>query len=168
MGETVVVGQRSLQNLAGTDSWKSRRALAMIRHLGRLAFGCVFIALAAPKLMQPYDFLRAVYDYSLVGPKTGLCIALVLPWLELVLAISLVTGFLERGAGDGRRANVDFHVVRASAALQGVPIACGCFSLDHGDPVTFRDVAVTACMLLLAIVMFAWSSRIEIRATKSQ
>ncbi len=70
----------------------------MIRHLGRLAFGCVFIASAAPKLMQPYDFLRAVYDYSLVRPRTGLCIALVLPWLELVLAISLVTGFLERGA----------------------------------------------------------------------
>ena len=141
----------------------------MIRHLGRLAFGCVFIASAAPKLMQPYDFLRAVYDYSLVGPKTGLCIALVLPWLELVLAISLVTGFLERGAWATVVVLMSiFTFARASAALQGVPIACGCFSLDHGDPVTFRDVAVTACMLLLAIVMFAWSSRIELRATKSQ
>jgi uncharacterized membrane protein YphA (DoxX/SURF4 family) len=134
----------------------------------RLVFGCIFIASAVPKLMQPYDFLRAVYNYSLVGPKTGFYIALILPWLELALAISLIIGFLERGAWAILVGLLSvFTFARATAAMKGVPIACGCFSVDHGDPVTIQDVVMTACMLLFALLMFVWSNRVALRATKS-
>src|SRR5438128_319167 len=66
--------------------------------LARVGLGILFIWAALQKLQQPYDFLSTVYSYDLVGPRLGLSIAFVLPWLELVLGISLVTAVLQRGA----------------------------------------------------------------------
>ncbi len=66
--------------------------------LVRLGLGCMFLYSSLPKIRQPYDFLSAVYNYELVGPKLGLLVAMVLPWLELLVGICLVGGIFVSGA----------------------------------------------------------------------
>ncbi len=66
--------------------------------VARLALGCLFIYGSLPKIRQPYDFLSNVYGYELVGPKLGMLIAMVLPWLELFTGICLVGGIFISGA----------------------------------------------------------------------
>lgn len=64
----------------------------------RAAVGIGFLAACMPKLERPYDFLGAVYNYSLVDPWTGLFIARVIPWFELTIGACLLAGVLVVGA----------------------------------------------------------------------
>ncbi len=43
-------------------------------------------------------FSFKLYGYELVGPKTGVFTAMTLPWLELLVGLSLVGGIFIMGA----------------------------------------------------------------------
>ena len=49
-------------------------------------------------MANPYYFLSSVYSYELVGPALGQAAAMVLPVLQLVLAVCLVTRQIVGGA----------------------------------------------------------------------
>jgi hypothetical protein len=49
------------------------------------------------KLQHPLEFLSAVYNYELVGPTVGFLVALAIPWIELVLGVSLILALCVRG-----------------------------------------------------------------------
>src|SRR5437870_431485 len=93
----------------------------------RLGLGGLFIWTGLAKLQQPYDFLGAVYNYELVGPRTGLWIASILPWIEVGVGLSLVLGVWQQG---GALLAVVlfgmFTAAQASAAGEGLKIPCGC------------------------------------------
>ncbi len=93
----------------------------------RLALGGLFIWTGLAKLQQPYEFLGALYNYELVGPQTGLLIARALPWLEVVIGVSLVGGAWCRGGAILAIALFSvFTVAQAMAAGEGLKIPCGC------------------------------------------
>jgi uncharacterized membrane protein YphA (DoxX/SURF4 family) len=64
----------------------------------RIALGATFVFSSVGKLNRPGDFLAAVYDYQMVGPRLGVAVATVLPWLELIVGICLLAGILIDGA----------------------------------------------------------------------
>jgi cobalt-zinc-cadmium efflux system protein len=70
----------------------------MIELAMRVALGCLFIYSALPKIRQPYDFLHDVYNYEIVGPKLGLLVAMVLPWMEFMVGVCLLGGIFISGA----------------------------------------------------------------------
>ncbi|MHC4645406.1 MAG: MauE/DoxX family redox-associated membrane protein [Planctomycetota bacterium] len=114
----------------------------------RVALGCLFIYSSLPKIRQPYDFLSNVYEYEIVGPKLGLLVAMMLPWLELLAGICLVGGIFVSGAllvSAGMAAMFTFVI--ASALYRGLQISCGCFGA-HDEVINYSTL-VRACLILL-------------------
>jgi hypothetical protein len=119
--------------------------------------GAIFLWTAATKLHHPYDFLLSVYDYRLVGPTLGFWIATALPWLELLLGVSLMSGVLERG---GLVVAIGllcvFAYARISALSRDLPISCGC-TTRVVEPMSWTGVYGTLAMLAGAVVAL-WAS----------
>ncbi|HEY5504509.1 MAG TPA: MauE/DoxX family redox-associated membrane protein, partial [Sedimentisphaerales bacterium] len=123
-----------------------------------LAIGVVFIASSIPKLMQPYDFLAGVYSYELVGPKLGVMVAIMLPWLELFVGICLVGGVFVRGAilaSMGMCAM--FSLVLASAFWRGLGISCGCFSLADQNMISYWTVIRAVALLTVSAAIYIYA-----------
>ena len=121
----------------------------------RLALGCLFLWSSLPKIRQPYDFLSSVYNYELVGPKLGVLVAMVLPWLELLVGICLIGGIFISGAllaSIGMTAMFTF--VLAWSLYQGLEISCGCFSASGGGFISYSTLIRACVILLFSIVAY--------------
>ncbi len=114
----------------------------------RLGLGFLFIMSSVPKIRQPYVFLGSVYGYELVGPKLGVLVAMVLPWVELFAGVCLVGGVFVGGAllasmGMG----VLFTFVLSYALWNHLDISCGCFSSSAAGKISYltliRAIAIT-------------------------
>jgi len=122
----------------------------------RIGFAALFIWAAVPKLVEPATFARAVAAYRLL-PETGIQgVAWVLPWLELLVGLSLLAlPWLRRGAWLLATAlMVCFAAIIASAAARGLDIGCGCFG--GGDPVGFGDGLPRLAAAVAAGIGFAY------------
>jgi len=116
----------------------------------RLGLGCLFLWSSLPKIRQSYDFLSDVYSYEIVGPKIGLLVAMVLPWLELLVGICLIGGIFVSGAllvCIGMAAIFTFAL--SSVLWRGLKISCGCFG-DTSDVISASTVIRAAVILLLS------------------
>jgi uncharacterized membrane protein YphA (DoxX/SURF4 family) len=121
----------------------------------RVALGCMFLYSALPKIRQPYDFLSTVYSYELVGPKLGLLVAMVLPWLELLVGICLLGGIFVSGAllaSAGMAAM--FAFVLGWALYQGMRISCGCFG-GGSAPIGYLTLLRAIGILLASLLTYA-------------
>lgn len=117
----------------------------------RLGLGAMFIASSLPKIRLPYEFLSSVYNYEIVGPKMGVLVAMVLPWLELFVGVCLVGGVFVGGALLGSIGlGMMFTFVLASALYRRLDISCGCFNSAVGK--------ISYITLIRAIVITALSA----------
>jgi hypothetical protein len=129
--------------------------------LARLGLGCLFLYSALPKIRQPYDFLRDVYAYEIVGPQLGVVVAMTLPWLELLIAICLLGGVFIGGAflvSAGLAAL--FSVVITWALYQGLNITCGCFG-SSTEVITYVALIRAIGILLTSLLAYmaaVWGS----------
>jgi len=124
----------------------------------RLGIGGVFLVSALDKLQQPYDFLWALYDYEIAGPAFGLAIASVLPWLELLLGVSLIAGTLERGAWTLSVVVLTaFTCAKASVLARGLKIPCGCVRTPRSGVIDVSDLVITAILLAAAVAGLVFS-----------
>jgi uncharacterized membrane protein YphA (DoxX/SURF4 family) len=120
----------------------------------RLTLGCLFIYSSLPKIRQPYDFLSDVYSYELVGPKLGILIAMVLPWLELLVGICLVGGVFIGGALLASAAMAAmFMFVLSSSIYRGLEISCGCFG-SGTDIISYSTVIRAGIIFLFSIIAY--------------
>ncbi len=113
----------------------------------RLILGVVFIYASIDKIAHPAAFAEAVYNYQILPDLLINPTALVLPWLELVLGLFLITGLFREGSAFIVTA---LMAVFLSAMIfnlaRGLDIHCGCFSTSTegtgGAPMgwyVFRD-----------------------------
>jgi uncharacterized membrane protein YphA (DoxX/SURF4 family) len=121
----------------------------------RIGLGCMFLYSSLPKIRQPYDFLSSVYKYELVGPKLGLLIAMVLPWVELFVGVCLLGGIFVGGAllvsiGMGAL----FTFVIGSAIYRGLNISCGCFSASTVEQIGYSTLIRASMIMLLSMVAY--------------
>jgi uncharacterized membrane protein YphA (DoxX/SURF4 family) len=100
--------------------------------------GATFLAAAWPKIADPPGFLEAIHAYKLVPEVVAAPMALALPWLELLAALALISGFLRRSAAWVAFALLLVFMGALDIDLaRGIPVDCGCFG---AHPVT-RSVA---------------------------
>ena len=119
----------------------------------RLGLGCLLIWSSLPKIRQPYDFLGSVYEYELVGAKLGMLVAMTLPWLELILGISLVAGLFVGGALLATSVLMAvFTFAQASVLWRGLAISCACFSTSGPGLISYATVIRTGLLLITAVV----------------
>ena len=117
------------------------RALAAFVLVVRLGLGFMFIMSSLPKIRQPYAFLGSVYGYEIVGPKLGVLVAMVLPWVELFAGVCLVGGVFVGGALLASMAmGAMFTFVLASALWRHLDISCGCFSSSAAGKISYATL----------------------------
>jgi uncharacterized membrane protein YphA (DoxX/SURF4 family) len=122
----------------------------------RLGLGCMFIMSSVPKIQRPYEFLGSIYGYELVGPKMGVLVAMVLPWVELLAGVCLVGGVFVGGAllasmGMG----VLFTFVLASALYRHLDISCGCFSNPGAGKISYLTLIRAIVITLVSASAYA-------------
>lgn len=107
-------------------TWARHFALA-----ARLILGGVFIYASWDKILNPAAFAEAVFKYQLLPSQLINLMALILPWLELILGLLLLSGFWLSGAALG----VNLLMIMFLSAIifntaRGLDIPCGCFSTE--------------------------------------
>lgn len=135
------------------------RLAALISWAARLVVAGVFIAAAAPKILDPAAFAAAIRNYQAFPHWTWNGLAALVPMLELVGAVALLTPKRRPAALLLGGLTLAFIALIASVIVRGIDIGCGCFGEASaaeavGWPLLLRDVA-----LLAAIVVAGWAPR---------
>ncbi len=117
--------------------------------LGRWALAAIFLAAAIPKVLDPSGFAADISHYALLPDVLVNPLAVVLPWIEAVGALALLSGFAAEGAILLINALlVVFLGAMGQAFVRGLDINCGCFGHSAArETVGFailRDVAFFA------------------------
>jgi uncharacterized membrane protein YphA (DoxX/SURF4 family) len=134
--------------------------------VARLLLGGIFLAAALPKLQDAGAFADAVRAYHLLPPEVVVPFALILPWLELLVALYLLTGFMARfAAGAAVLMLASFVVALVSALASGnTAHSCGCFGsgiganpvvafLAGGNTITWWDPIRDLILIALALLI---------------
>lgn len=129
------------------------RGLIWTERLARWTLAGIFIAAAVPKILDPAGFALDISHYGIVPDLLVNPMAIVLPWIEAVGALALLSGF----AAEGALLLINllmaiFLTALAQAAVRGLDINCGCFGHSEAKgniaPSLFRDMGFLALGLL--------------------
>jgi uncharacterized membrane protein YphA (DoxX/SURF4 family) len=137
--------------------------------IARLAFGALFLWASVGKITHPDHFVSEVEKYQLMSASASGAVGLVLPWLEFIVGVGLITGFWQ--AGTWLAVTVLFALftfVRASALRRGLDIACGC-GIGEAE-ITPRSLVYSAVLLIAAITAYSltiWTSKVQTTVSSS-
>ncbi|MFN2352949.1 MAG: MauE/DoxX family redox-associated membrane protein [Desulfopila sp.] len=141
------------------DAVRDRRRLWLF-HSCRVFLGVVFVYASYDKILHPQAFALAVYNYQIVPDPFINLVALILPWLELLLGLCLLAGVWLPGAtvvGSGLM--LVFIGALFFNQIRGLDIHCGCFSTEvtegsAGLGTVLRDLGFFAVSLYLLVYVF--------------
>jgi len=126
--------------------------------ISRCVLGTVFIVASVDKIANPAIFAEAVAAYKLLPYALVNAVALVVPWLELVCGVFLVSGvFLRSSSSVMFLLLCVFTVAMASAMLRNLSIDCGCFGTAHATMVGWGRVLEDIGLLALSVHIFHFS-----------
>ena len=132
----------------------------LVYHVLRLGLGAVWLYASFDKILHPQAFAQVVYNYQILPDGLVNLAALVLPWLELLLGLSLLAGVWLPGA---TLISSGLLTIFAAALVynltRGLDIGCGCFSTQAGaGPVDLwtvvRDLVFLAAAFYLTVYVF--------------
>ena len=93
----------------------------------RLALAALFLMSGFVKLADPYAFRAAVAGYGLFTEYTAAVIVWVLPVLETLVGLTLLTGKWRRGGVlVGACLLIGFLVAMGAVVVRGTRVECGC------------------------------------------
>jgi uncharacterized membrane protein YphA (DoxX/SURF4 family) len=105
-----------------------QRFQPVITLLARLVLGGVLLVAGGLKVLQPTESANAVASYKLLPTNLAHLTGYALPWLELAIALLLITGFMVRPAAVvSGMIMIVFIAAIASVWARGLLIDCGCF-----------------------------------------
>ena len=106
----------------------------------RLILGGIFIYASIDKIANPHEFAKNISHYHLVPFGLENIISIFLPWLELIIGVGLIVGFMVDGSVVlSMSLLVMFIVAISSAILRGYNIDCGC-GLKDGEMVGLSKI----------------------------
>lgn len=118
---------------------------------GRWILGLTFIYASYHKILFPADFAKIIYGYDLFPNALINLIALILPFVELVAGLALISGVYPRSAALVVNALLAAFIILLSINLiRGHEFDCGCFAADNSG-----STAATAFTLLRDFIYFA-------------
>ena len=129
----------------------------------RVALGGVFLAAGGLKVGHADVFASEIAGFQLLPHPLIAPLALLLPFLELMIGVYLVVGLFTRFAAWFAALEMAvFAAAIASAVLRGISTSCGCFGpSDHATtswPEVGRDLGFTlAAEKQPAVRGFEWS-----------
>ncbi|HDJ22712.1 MAG: hypothetical protein B5M54_00800 [Candidatus Aminicenantes bacterium 4484_214] len=110
----------------------------------RLIIGVVLIWSGILKIIDPLNFARDILNYRLFPESWALWIAVILPGLELLIGLLLISGILRTGASFLALSLFSLFIVLIMVTMiRGVNPDCGCFgAFSHkvGASLLFQDL----------------------------
>ena len=124
-------------------------------HFTRLFLAGVFIYASLDKIMNPGPFAQAVFNYQVLPGELVNLTALILPWLELILGVCLLSDRWTMGAsGLAAILMLTFMGLIFFNLARGLDISCGCFSTKPEEgPMDKLTLLRDALFLVLALCL---------------
>jgi len=130
--------------------------------LVRLVVGLIFIYASIDKLFNPNQFARIIYNYHILPGELINFTAIVLPWIEFICGLSLITGIYKDGSALILNLLVVVFLVAVGVNLvRGIDIECGCFTVSskaktNALSLMIRDIGL---LILTLFIFFNRSGR---------
>jgi len=122
----------------------------------RIALGLVFLAAGALKVGHADVFAAEIAGFQLLPHALIAPLALLLPFLELMIGAYLVLGLFTRLAAWFAAAEMAvFAAAIASAVMRGISTSCGCFGPSDRSTTSWPEVGRDLGFTLIAVII-AW------------
>jgi uncharacterized membrane protein YphA (DoxX/SURF4 family) len=127
-----------------------------LRFWTRVILGLIFIMASADKILHPKAFAEAIFNYQILPDSLINLMAIMLPWLEILLGLFLIGGFWLPGVVSLANALlVVFFGALVFNVARGLDVHCGCFSTGtKGEPATAWYLARDSAFLLMGGYLF--------------
>lgn len=123
--------------------------------LVRLVLVAAFLLAAIPKIQDPVAFAISVESYRVLTGQAVLWVALVLPWLELVIGFGLLIPKMRRVSSLLIMLLLFIFVgLHASAWIRGLDIDCGCYAIESVSSNYFLLISRNCALIIAAIFVF--------------
>ena len=97
----------------------------------RIILGIIFIYASYDKILDPAGFSKNIHNFHITPISIENIIALVLPWLELIIGIFLIFGlFLDGTINITISLLIFFIIILSQAVFRGIDVHCGCFKTE--------------------------------------
>jgi uncharacterized membrane protein YphA (DoxX/SURF4 family) len=125
------VSKDFIETMTGKLEPKGRMRFHLL--ISRLVLGGIFTYASYDKILHPFEFAEVVYNYQLLPDVLVNLVSLFLPWLELLVGLSLILGVWLPGAVliCNLLLMVFFSTLVFNIA-RGLDIDCGCFTVSVG------------------------------------
>jgi uncharacterized membrane protein YphA (DoxX/SURF4 family) len=123
--------------------------------LARLVLAGVFLVAATPKLLDPAAFATAIANFRVFPDALVNAIATLVPALELVGALALLTPWRRGGALLLAGMLLAFTTLLAVSLARGLDLDCGCFGSHGGQGGTSQTDPVSPLHLLRNVALLA-------------
>jgi len=124
--------------------------------LARLLVGGVFVVAGGFKIGHADQFAAQIAAFGILPQPVIAPIALLLPFLEVILGLYLIAGLYTRlAAGFAIVQLLIFAGAIASAVVQGHSLSCGCFGPNDTSVTSWPEVARDVALALVA-ALIAW------------
>ena len=122
----------------------------------RVVLGAIFVVAGASKVGHAAEFAQQIAAFRLLPQPVIAPMALLLPFLEILLGGYLVIGLFSRiAAWIAALLLLVFDVAIASAVVRGISASCGCFGPSDHSVTSWPEVARDAALALVAAFV-AW------------
>ena len=120
--------------------------------LVRLVLVAAFLLAAIPKIQDPVGFAGSVESYRILTGQAVLWVALVLPWLELVIGFGLLIPKMRRASSLLIILLLFIFVgLHASAWIRGLDIDCGCYAIESVSSNYFLLISRNCALIIAAV-----------------
>jgi putative oxidoreductase len=132
--------------------------LNLLRHprvvlVAQIWIGLVFLAAALGKIGDPATFAKQIHYFRLLPGGFENTIAIMLPWIELIAALSLLLRAHPRSGGLVTAGLMGLFVVVVAIALaRRLDIECGCFGTSDAGRVGAAKLLENFGLLALAAI----------------
>ena len=123
--------------------------------LVRLVLVAAFLLAAIPKIQDPVAFAISVESYRVLTGQAVLWVALILPWLELVIGFGLLIPKMRRASSLLIMLLLFIFVgLHTSAWIRGLDIDCGCYAIESVSSNYFLLISRNCALIIAAIFVF--------------
>ena len=126
----------------------------------RFLLGLIFVYASYDKILDPEKFARDISNYHVVPFGLENTIAIILPWLELIIGLGIIIGvcinasvFITGGL------LIVFIILITQAILRGFNIDCGC-GLKEGEVVGWSKIIENFLFLGACYIVYESKSRL--------
>jgi len=120
----------------------------------RWILGATFIYSSYSKILAPAEFAKIIYGYDLFPAALINLIAIIVPILELVVALALILGVYPRSAALVVNVLLAAFIISISInLLRGHEFNCGCFAFQNSGNQVSSSATLLRDFIFLALGM---------------